>query len=103
MVSLDPPAVGAAASAAPTNPTPSFSSSRTNPQRKVIESNETYVPPPNPYLEAEEDPEEELKKPSVIEKWMDSSVILVDCFEEIVNKEKLEGADLIGVSRCGYL
>lgn len=90
-----------AATAASINP--SSSPSLPSQQRHVIESNETYVPPPNPYLEEEQEMEEEPKISFPTEKWMDSDVVLVDCFEEVVDQEKLNKVDLIGVSRCGVV
>ena len=78
-------------------------SSLTSQQRQVIESNETYVSPPNPYLEdegLEMEIEAEPKNPCLIEMWIDSSVVLVDCFEGVVNHDKLNTVDIIGVSVC---
>lgn len=69
--------------------------------RKIVKSNETYVAPPNPNL-TEPDDEEVTEatptKSSPTEVWLDRKARLVDCFNESVNRDKLEQADIIGVS-----
>lgn len=80
-----------------------------SPSRKAIEPKETHVPPSNPYLEEEEEEEtmaeDQPKKLSPTSKWIDSSVVFVDCFEEVMGREKLDSADVIGVSGlcCGCI
>ena len=73
--------------------------------RRNVESNETYTPPPNPYLEdpaaaaaaAAAEEEEATPMASHTELWLEREAVLVDCFDEVVSREKLEIADLIGV------
>ncbi len=62
-----------------------------------MESIETYTPPPNPYLKEDEAAEEAKPHPSHTEVWLEREAKLVDCFDDIVGREKLEQADLIGV------
>ena len=69
-------------------------------RRITIESKEVL-----PSITIEEEEEEEKAtptKPMPIDEWLDRSVVLVDCFSEVVEREKVEQTDLIGVSRgCG--
>ena len=88
---------------AATSPTRSSSSANSLP-RKVVESKETYEPPPNPYLVADSeegvvvDEVASRRKSSPTDKWIDSSVVFVDCFEDVVGREKLDSVDIVGVS-----
>lgn len=45
--------------------------------------------------------EEEVELSSPTEVWLDREVVLVDCFGEAVSRERLEQADVIGVSVRG--
>ncbi len=68
-------------------------------KRKRVESNETYVPPPNPYLEPEEG-EGEVEEPSPTLAWL-ADASFVDSDGETVGREKLDRAEIIGVSTLG--
>ena len=68
------------------------------PKRVTIQSRETYVPPPNPYLDNElaNGAEEEPPPPSPVAAWLGDAQ-LVDCLGELVGREKLDRAEIIGV------
>ena len=69
-----------------------------------MDSNETYIPPPNPYLEDDKEEEQVVpKKPSSTETWIDPEAMFVDCFDAVVDREKLDQAELIGVSGFWYV
>jgi hypothetical protein len=61
-------------------------------KRASVESCESQVP-----SIAVEDEDEEAKV-APIDAWLDRYVVLVDCFGEVVDREKIEQADLVGVS-----
>lgn len=76
----------------------SHSSTFTGSHRRTVESKEDYVPPPNPYITEEEPPSPEVPKPpSCTEAWLDPGTVLIDCFEEVVGREKVDQAEIIGV------
>ena len=51
-------------------------------------------------MEEEEEEEEEERSQlfSSTEAWLDREVVLVDCFGEAVSRDRLDHADMIGVS-----
>ena len=61
---------------------------------------ESYTTPPIPIDEpdGEEAEAPPTKSSSPLEAWLDPQVVLVDCFNDVVQRDKLESADLIGVS-----
>ena len=69
------------------------------PRRKTVESKDVYKPPLNPYLEEEEGEEPQPPSPTVspTEEWLGDSPI-IDCFDEAQSRNKLDNADVIGVS-----
>ncbi len=70
-----------------------------SPPRKPVESKDPQAASLNPFGEEEEESVEELpKKQSPTNKWIDSSVVFIDCFGEAVGREKMDQADIIGVS-----
>ncbi len=72
-------------------------SSPTSATRKVVQSQDEYQPPPNPYLE-DSDPEEYKEPPSPSASWLTEEALFVDCFGEPVGRAKLDRAEIIAVS-----
>lgn len=81
----------------------------TQSRRTTIES----YKPPSIVIEDEEE-EATPTKPTPTEAWLDRSTVLVDCFGEVVDREKVDQANLIGVGvvirgvvslsgRCSFL
>ncbi len=68
--------------------------------RKRVESNETYVPPTNPYAKPEEEVREEEEVVSPTQAWLGDAT-LVDSDGETIGRAKLDQAEIIGVGlRC---
>lgn len=74
--------------------------SATHSPRKALE---TYLPPPVEEELEEEEEEATPPKPSPTESWLERDIVLVDCFNEVVDRKRLDQADLIGVRVYGWV
>ena len=68
--------------------------------RRVVASKEDWTPPPNHLYEDIPEGEESTEAPPIVsplDAWLGEAQF-IDCFGESVSREKLEGAEIIGVS-----
>ena len=81
----------------------SQTATRTNSGRKIVASKEEWTPPTNHIYEdmpeggEEEGAAEAMPTVSPLEAWLGDAQF-VNCFGEVVSREKLEDAEIIGVS-----
>ena len=72
-------------------------SSPAKPARRVVASKEDWTPPTNHIHEDMPSAEEDEPTVSPLEAWLGDAQF-TDCFGEPASREKLENADIIGVS-----